>query len=80
MKDCVDFIRNTPRPPKGLNAEYCAVLQKELYDKNNCVLICKAMGNREPQTIPCNADKIGLFYMGFDRGDWKENYRMQVLH
>ena len=76
----MDFIQNTPRPPKGLNAKYCAVLQKDLYEASNCVLICKAMGEKDPQTIPCNANRIGLFYMGFDRHDWNENYRMQVLH
>ena len=64
VKDCVDFIRNAPRPPEGLNAKNCAILQRELYDKNNCVLICKAVGDRDLQTTPCNADRIGPFYMG----------------
>lgn len=73
-------MRNTPRPPEGLNTKYCAVLQKDLYETHAQVLICKAMGRKDPQTIPCPADRIGLFYTGFDCGDWKQNYKMQVLY
>ena len=75
-------MRNAPRPPKGLNTKYCAnvILQKDLCEKYGCVLICKAMGRKEPQTIPCSADKIGLFYTGFTRQNWRENYRMQALY
>lgn len=73
-------MRNAPRPPKGLNTKFCAVLQKDLYEAHSLVLICKAMGDKEPETIHCHADKIGLFYNGFDRGDWKENHKMQILY
>ena len=73
-------MRNAPRPPKGLNTRYYAILQKDLYDKHGSVLICKAMGRKDAQTIPCSADKIGLFYTGFVRQNWRENYIMQALY
>lgn len=81
VQECVNFMGKVPRPPKGLSTKFCAVLQKDRYDVDGTVLICKAMGDgKEPQTIPCRADKMALFYVGFERGEWRENYRMQVLH
>lgn len=35
---------------------------------------------RKPQTTPCHADKVGLFYSGFDRGDGRENHKMQISY
>lgn len=73
-------MRKAPRPPKGLNIKYCAILQKEMFEAYSCALIVKARGKRSPQTIPCSANRIGLSYTGFQRAEWKKNYRMQALY
>jgi hypothetical protein len=51
IEDVANFIRNTPKPPKPLCKKFFALLQKDLYEKNGKLLICKVLpvGGEEDQ-------------------------------
>jgi hypothetical protein len=42
VRDAVDFMRNTHKPPKPLNKRFCAVVTKDSLRKHQ-VLICKSL-------------------------------------
>jgi hypothetical protein len=42
VRDAVNFMRNTPKPPKPLNKRFCAVVTKDSF-KQYQVLICKSL-------------------------------------
>lgn len=43
MQEVANFIRNTPKPPKPLCKKYFAVMQKELYEGNGELIVCKIL-------------------------------------
>lgn len=79
VQDCAQFIRSAPRASKGLNTRFFAVLRRGLQDNKGMVLVCKARGDKDPQTILSNAENISIFYSGYPRGS-SENHKMQVLY
>lgn len=71
-----DFIRNAPSPPKPIDKQYCAVLRKEDYDRDR-ILICKIPpegDDSEPQTIVTDPERLGMFFIGFNRSSWDVTY------
>jgi hypothetical protein len=75
IHEAVDFIRNAPKPPKPLCKVFCAVLQKDRFEKDGVMLICRRVGEEEVQVIPCAASEAGSFFAGFERDEWEESYR-----
>ena len=74
------WIRRIPKPPKPINKTYFAVLQKDLYEQNKQVLICRLRGNgRRVETIPMDARSIGEFQLLFQREDWYWRHKDQML-
>ena len=74
------WIRRIPKPPKPINKTYFAVLQKDLYEQNKQVLICRVRGNgRRVETIPMDARSIGEFQWLFRRPDWYWRHKDQAL-
>jgi hypothetical protein len=69
-----------PKPPKRINKRFFAVLQKELYERDGKVLICKVRKhNRKNQTIPVLPRDLGRFQVQFRRERWQYCYEDQSL-
>lgn len=74
------WIRHIPKPPKRINKIYFVVLQKELYEQQGKVLMCRIFGGkRGVQTIPTDAGKFGAFVFLFRRERWRDCYKEQHL-
>lgn len=74
VHDALAFIRNAPKPPKPLCKAFCAVLQNDRFEQHDQLLICTHFDG-ELQAIPCAASEAGIFFAGFERGEWEESYR-----
>jgi hypothetical protein len=60
------WVACIPNPPKDVNKTYFAVLQKELYEQDGSLLICKrSEGRRKPRTIPVMPEQVGGFQIKF---------------
>jgi len=77
LRQVANFIRDAPAPPKPIDKEYCAVLRKEDYE-NDAILICKIPPeggeDNEPQTIVTDPERLGSFFIGFNRSEWDVTY------
>jgi hypothetical protein len=70
-----------PKPPKKINKTYFVVLQKELYEREGKVLICRVRERkRKVQTIPVEPEEVGGFQIMFRRERWMYCYREQSLN
>jgi hypothetical protein len=80
LADAVAWIRGNSKPPKAANKVYFAVLQKELYEADGDVPMCKVIeGESEPQTIPCSADMLTTFISTYHGDQWEDAYGSQCL-
>jgi len=70
-----------PKPPKRINKTYFVALQRELWEGEGRVLICKVReeGRRAVQTIPVKAFEVGRFQVMFRRERWKHCFEAQSL-
>jgi len=74
------WVACIPKPPKAVNKTYFAVLQRELYERDGKVLICRRFeGRRKPQTIPVRPEQVGGFQISFRRERWKWCYKDQSI-
>ena len=80
LLEVASWIRHIPKPPKQINKTYFAVLQKEMYERDGQILMCRIRGNgRKVETIPMDARSIGGFQWLFPRRDWYWRYKEQEL-
>lgn len=79
LEEIASWIREIPKPPKRINKTYLAVLQKELYEREGQVLICRIEKGRRVETIPMDAHSIGGFQWLFRREDWYWCHKEQEL-
>lgn len=74
LQQVVDFIRNTPKPPKALNKVFFVILDKEQYDAHALLTVCKIVEG-EVQSLACVASGVSAFLDGHDRDTWEESVR-----
>ena len=75
------WIAWIPKPPKRINKTYFVVLQRELWEREGRVLVCKVRGEgrRAVQTIPVKASEVGRFQVMFRRERWRYCFEAQSL-
>jgi hypothetical protein len=80
LVEVATWIRHIPKPPKPINKTYFAVLQRELYEQNKQVLICRVRRKGcRVETIPMDARSIGGFQWLFRRADWYWRHKEQEV-
>lgn len=47
IEDAANFVRNAPKPPKPLCKQFFAVLQKDRFEQNGTILICKILSDED---------------------------------
>jgi hypothetical protein len=81
----LNFVRSwihwIPKPPKRINKTFFVVLQKDLYEREGKVLICRVPGKRgrRVQTIPVKPEEVNRFQVMFRRERWQYCYEAQSL-
>lgn len=70
LEEVVDFVRNTPKPPKALNKVYFVVLDKEQYEQKQWVTVHKIVDGGT-QAIPCDASSVSMFLNLHHREAWE---------
>ncbi|EME80968.1 uncharacterized protein MYCFIDRAFT_197825 [Pseudocercospora fijiensis CIRAD86] len=71
MEDAAAFVENAPKPLCRL---FFAVLEKDRYEKDDKITICKIV-NGEVQAIPCTTEDVANYLLGHDRDTWDESFR-----
>ncbi|KXT18423.1 hypothetical protein AC579_8169 [Pseudocercospora musae] len=71
IQDAAEFVQNAPKP---LCKVFFAVLQKDLYENDDKVMICRIV-NGEVQAIPCTTKDVTNLLLGHDRDTWEESFR-----
>jgi hypothetical protein len=74
-KNAVSFVKNAQKPPKTLNKTYFVVLDKEQYETNRWLTVCRLVDG-EVQSLACTAEMISVFLVGQDRDTWDETLRI----
>ena len=69
----MNTIRSTPKPQKTLCKKYFVVLDKDEYDTNDRLLICKVVDG-DAQAIPCDTHLVAQWLVANDRDVWKERW------
>lgn len=67
LQEAVGFVRKIPKPPKPLCKVFCAILDKERYQKHGQLLFVK-VDEAEPQVLPCRSSRVETVLEGMDRG------------
>jgi hypothetical protein len=81
----LDYVRSwiqwIPKPPKSINKTFFVVLQKDVYEREGKVLICRVpeKRGRRVQTIPVKPSEINRFQVMFRRERWQYCYEDQSL-
>lgn len=82
LEEIASWILGIPKPPKAISKTYFAVLQKEFYEREGEVLMCRIFGGDEIkriETIPMTASRFGQFVPLFRREDWRAAHGNQAL-
>lgn len=71
LQDVVEFVRNTPKPPKALNKVYFVILDKEQYDAHEWLMVYKIVEG-EVQSLACTASMTSIFLEVHHRDTWAD--------
>jgi hypothetical protein len=81
LAEAVEWVRDIPKPPKPVCKVFFAVLQKDRFEQNGEVLICKIKKDKsKPQTLPCDANHIAAFQAAYYRDNWREDHSKQIKY
>ena len=70
-QDAAEFVKAAPKPPKALNKLHFVVLDKEQYEKENLLTVCKII-DVDVQSLACVSEMISVFLIGHDRDEWED--------
>ncbi|KAF2170363.1 hypothetical protein M409DRAFT_19183 [Zasmidium cellare ATCC 36951] len=67
------FVRNAPKP---LCRTFFAVLERERYERDGCIRVCKVVSaDGVVQSFFYNGDEVALYIEAHDRDTWEETWR-----